>query len=157
MKRDILIFLFQILLKTMLQQFQGPSHFCVRKAASKIPKMQERRIESILTQLFQNICHLAGRLMFHRTVIAHTGASHISFTKTLLVTDLLGFVFCFALLTQSYVSIGRGTLYSQTKVGTLCQSFTTLPCVSKLFRTSRSNLWIIANDRNDCFEMATEE
>ena len=95
--------------------------------------------------------------MFHRTVIAHTGASHISFTKTLLVTDLLGFVFCFALLTQSYVSIGRGTLYSQTKVGTLCQSFTTLPCVSKLFRTSRSNLWIIANDRNDCFEMAIEE
>ena len=122
--------------------------------------MQERRFESIqktcwLLQLFQNICHLAGRLMFHRTVIAHTGASHISFTKTRLVTDLLGFVFCFAFLSD--VSIGRGTLYSQTKVGTLCQSFTTLPCVSKLFRTSRSNLWIIANDRNDCFEMAIEE
>ena len=116
-----------------------------------------RRIESNLLQLIQNICHLAGRLMFHRTVIAHTGASHISFTKTLLVTDLLGFVFCFAFLTLSDVSIGRGTLYSQTKVGTLCQSFTTLPCVSKLFRTSRSNLWIIANDRNDCFEMATEK
>ena len=106
-------------------------------------------------QVFQNICHLAGRLMFHRTVIAHTGASHISFTKTRLVTDLLGFVFCFAFLSD--VSIGRGTLYSQTKVGTLCQSFTTLPCVSKLFRTSQSNLWIIANDRNDCFEMAIEE
>ena len=155
MKRDILIFLFQILLKTMLQKFQGPT-FAPEKLRVKFRRCR-RRIESILTQLFQNICHLAGRLMFHRTVIAHTGASHISFTKTLLVTDLLGFVFCFALLTQSYVSIGRGTLYSQTKVGTLCQSFTTLPCVSKLLRTSQSNLWIIANDRNDCFEMATEK